>query len=297
MAIISPQSNVVVQGMTGKEGQRGTVSMLNSGTNVTCGVTPGKGGIKIQNLPVFDSIKEAKNKFPQLNTSVIYVPPLQVLDAASEAIASGLNTILIFTENVPIKDAAKILELSRQMNTRIIGPSSVGLYDTSIGKLGSIGGENESDMFSKGPVGIISKSGGLCSETSLLLTKSGLGQSTVVGIGGDVLIGTDFLDILKQLESDQNTKCTVILGEIGGQYEQLVAFAKKQGFIKKPIIAYISGTFAETLDRKVALGHAGAIIDSKASTATKKKEILKDAGILIADHHHEIPDLVKQALS
>lgn len=296
MSIINDTTKVLVQGITGKEGQRATMSMLASGIKVVCGVTPGKGGQRVGDCPVFDSVQQAMEYDSEINTSVLYVPPLMVLDAVLEAITAGITTLVIVTENVPVPDSIKILQEAKKKNCLVIGPSSVGVLDTKRGKLGSIGSSEDSKMYSAGRVGIISKSGGMCAETALILTQAGLGQSTVVGIGGDQIIGSNFVDILKIFAEDKDTEAVVIFGEIGGYYEQQIADLVKSGQFNKPIVAFISGQFAETINRHLALGHAGAIIEGKQTTSQAKKEILKQAGVLVADFHHQIPELVKQVL-
>ena len=218
--IIDENTNVLVQGMTGKEGRIATKQMIDYKTKVSCGVTPGKGGMKIENLPIFDSVKEAIAYDPKINTSVLYVPPLTVYDATMEAIENNIKTIIIVTENVPVKDSARLINYAKQKKIMIIGPSSVGVINLGVGKVGSIGGELN-DAYSKGNIGIISKSGGMCAETASILTKQGIGQSTVVGIGGDVIIGSNFVEILSLFEKDDDTKAIVLFGEIGGNYEEL----------------------------------------------------------------------------
>lgn len=296
MVLIDKHTRVVVQGMTGRDGQKATKEMISYSTAVSCGVTPGKGGMEVEGLPVFDSIREAMNFDPKINTSVLYVPPLMVYDAAMEAMDNGIKLLVIITENVPIRDAARLLEYASHKGCRIIGPASIGLIKIGVGKLGSIAGGGNQDMFTKGNVAIISKSGGMCSETAHVLTQQGIGQSIVIGIGGDVLIGTTYADLLPELEKDPDTKALVIYGEIGGSYEeQLAAMIEKKKFTK-PVIAFISGSFAQTLEKNLALGHAGAIIEFGKGTAAEKKAVLKKAGVIIADYHYQIPELVKKAL-
>lgn len=304
--IINEQTRAVVQGITGREGQRATKEMVESGIAISCGVTPGKGGQVVgsgslvvgggKDIPVFDSVREAKEHDPSINTSVIYVPPLMVYDAALEAINNRIETIVIVTENVPVKDAAKLVEMARYHQCRIIGPSSVGILNTRLGKLGSIGTANEKGMYTTGTVALLSKSGGMCGETANILTRAGLGQSTVIGIGGDVIIGTTYADLIPLLEKDNETEAIVIFGEIGGTYEeQLAAYVKNCG-CSKPIIAFISGKFVETINRDLPLGHAGAIISHGKGKADDKKAALRAAGVIVADYHDDIPVLVKQAL-
>ncbi|MBC8500722.1 MAG: succinate--CoA ligase subunit alpha [Nanoarchaeota archaeon] len=294
--IIDKNTRVLVQGITGKEGNRATKEMLDYGTKVSCGVTPGKGGMKVHSLKVFDSVKEAKKYDSLINTSVLYVPPLMVYDAALEAILNGIKTVVIITENVPVKDTTKLVEYAKRYNARIIGPASVGVLSVGVGKLGSIGGAEEKRMYSKGNVGIISKSGGMCAETALILTQENLGQSTIIGIGGDVIIGTTFTDILELFEEDKETEVVVLYGETGGLYEEQVADMIKKKEFTKPVIAFISGKFMETIDKSLSFGHAGAIIEHGIGKADDKKKILKEAGVLVADYHDQMPELVKKAL-
>jgi succinyl-CoA synthetase alpha subunit len=294
--IIDENTRVVVQGITGKEGSRATKEMMNYGTKVSCGVTPGKGGLNVHGLKVFDSVEEAIQYDSKINTSVLYVPPLMVFDAAMEAISAGIKTIVIVTENVPVKDSAKLIEFAKKYNSRIIGPASVGVLRSGISKVGSIGGPEEKNMYSKGNIGIISKSGGMCAETALILTQQGIGQSTVVGIGGDAIIGSTFSDILKLFENDDETEVVVIYGETGGLYEEQIATMIKTKEFTKPVVAFISGRFIENVERSLAFGHAGAIIEHGIGKTPNKKKVLKEAGVLVADYHYEIPALARKAL-
>ncbi|MDH5403990.1 MAG: CoA-binding protein [Candidatus Heimdallarchaeota archaeon] len=293
--LIDNNTRVVVQGATGKEGAKSTQNMINYQTQVSCGVTPGKGGTEINGLKIFDSVKEALEFDNLINTSVIYVPPLLVLDATMEAIKAGIKMVFIVTENVPIKDSAKIYNFAQEKGTIVIGPSSIGAINVGVCKIGSIGG-SKNEAFTSGRVGIISKSGGMCSETALILSNIGIGQSTVVGIGGEVIAGFTFTDGLKLFQEDEETDLVVIFGEIGGRYEELAAEMIKRGEFTKPVVAYISGSFAETLPRNRSLGHVGAIIESGNDSASYKKDALRKSGVLVADFHDEIPNLVKQAL-
>src|SRR3989344_3026303 len=262
--IINKNSRILVQGITGKEGLRATKDMIDYGSNVICGVTPGKGGTIVLDIPVFDSVAEAVRFNKEINVSVLYVPPLLVYDAVIEALYNGIKTIIIITENVPVKDVAKILELSEKYDAIIIGPSSVGVIKVGECKVGSIGGSNVGRYFLKGKVGIVSISGGMSAETSLLLSQNGIGQSIVVGIGG--------------------------------KSEEKAAEMIKKGEIKKPVVAFVSGKFAQTINRSVALGHGGAIIERGMGGAESKIIALRDAGVRVANFHHEIVDLVREVL-
>lgn len=294
--IINKNSRILVQGITGKEGLRATKDMIDYGSNVICGVTPGKGGTIVLDIPVFDSVAEAVRFNKEINVSVLYVPPLLVYDAVIEALYNGIKTIIIITENVPVKDVAKILELSEKYDAIIIGPSSVGVIKVGECKVGSIGGSNVGRYFLKGKVGIVSKSGGMSAETSLLLSQNGIGQSIVVGIGGELISCSTFCDMLKMFEKDIDTKVIVLFGEIGGNSEEKAAEMIKKGEIKKPVVAFVSGKFAQTINRSVALGHGGAIIERGMGGAESKIIALRDAGVRVANFHHEIVDLVREVL-
>ena len=294
--LINKDTVVVVQGITGREGIKTSKQMMDYGTKISCGVTPGKGGTEVNGLKVFDSIKEAREYDPTINTSVVYVPPLMVYDAVVEAINNDIKLIVVITENVPIKDSAKMLELAKMQNVKIIGPSSIGVMTVGVTKVGSIGGY-ENTSFNKGRIGVISKSGGMCSETSIILSKAGFGQSTVLGIGGDVIAGSSFVDVLELFEKDPETDVVCIYGEIGGKYEEQIAHAVKCGKIKKPVIAYVSGKFAETLPKTFSLGHVGAIVERGSDSADYKRKVLRSAGVYVADFFDEIPNLVKKALT
>src|SRR3989344_1722993 len=269
--IINKNSRILVQGITGKEGLRATKDMIDYGSNVICGVTPGKGGTIVLDIPVFDSVAEAVRFNKEINVSVLYVPPLLVYDAVIEALYNGIKTI-------------------------IIGPSSVGIIKVGECKVGSIGGSNVGRYFLKGKVGIVSKSGGMSAETSLLLSQNGIGQSIVVGIGGELISCSTFCDMLKMFEKDIDTKVIVLFGEIGGNSEEKAAEMIKKGEIKKPVVAFVSGKFAQTINRSVALGHGGAIIERGMGGAESKIIALRDAGVRVANFHHEIVDLVREVL-
>ena len=292
--LINKNTKVLVQGITGAEGSKTTRQCIEYGTNIVCGVTPGKGGQKVEGKPVYNSVKEAIEKHSDVNVSVLYVPPLRAKDAFIEAINAKIPLIVCITENIPIHDFLECYELAKKNNVRIVGPTSVGIITSDICKVGSIGGDKNL-QYSKGPVGIISKSGGMTSETALLLKNESIGTSTCVSIGGDVICGSDFVDILKLFEKDEQTKVIVLFCEIGGEYEQLVAKAYTEKVITKPIVAFVSGAFVENMPG-VSVGHAGAIVEGENSKRSAKINAFKQAGIKVANVHHEIAELVKQEL-
>lgn len=294
--LVDNTTNVLVQGITGNEGSRAAREMVHYGTKVLAGVTPGKGGQKVEGIPVYDTIKEALKKHPGINTTLIAVPGPFVRDAAMEAITAGIGLIDILTEHVPTQDSAFILAHARLRGVRVIGPSSVGILSPGKGKIGSIGSSEVKDVFSSGPIGLISKSGGMTAEIGSILTKAGLGQSTVIGIGGDQIVGSDFADIMALFEQDPDTKAVVIFGEIGGTYEEKAAELVMAGRFSKPLVAMIAGKFSKYLPQETVLGHAGAIVAKGRGSYESKIKLLKKAGALLPETLEEIPILIKQAL-
>ena len=297
--LVDRRTIAIVQGITGKEGLRAAREMRAYGTRVVAGVTPGKGGITVQgDIPVFESVAETRRAFPRINLSLIAVPAAFALDAALEAIYNKIALINILTENIPTADAAQLIYHARREGVRIVGPSSVGIISPGKGKAGSIGSsELVHKVFTPGPVGVISKSGGMTAEISYLLTKSGLGQSTVVGIGGDMLVGSDFADIALEFERDPQTKVLVIFGEVGGTYEERLAEAIRRRIICKPVVALIGGRFSAQLPQDTVLGHAGAIVHKGKGSISSKINSLGRAGGAIAETIEDVPRLVTQALA
>ncbi len=290
--LVNEKTRVLVQGITGKEGSKVALQMKNYGTKVLAGVTPGKGGQEVHGIPVYNSIAEALENHPGINTSFIAVPNFAAFGAMEEAIMAKIPLINVLTEHIPIADTAKAIALSREAGVRIVGPSSIGIISPGIGKVGSIGGDDPRGVFSKGSVGVISKSGGMASEVSWILTKQGIGQSTVVGIGGDILVGSSFADLMMEFEKDDQTKAVILFGEIGGTYEEEAAELIKSGKFTKKVVAFISGLFAETLPQGTKLGHAGAIVYGEKGSYKSKISSLKEAGVTIAKTPDEIPSLL-----
>jgi succinyl-CoA synthetase alpha subunit len=302
--LVRKETRTLVQGLTGKEGLKAAISMRDYGTPVSAGVTPNKGGQVVEGFPVYNTVSEAKAAHPEINASVLYVPAKAVLGAALEAMNAGIPLITIVTEHVPVKDTALLVAeararpSAREGPVRIVGPSSIGIIAPGVGKIGSIGGFTPSRSFSAGPVGIISKSGGMCSEIAHMLSHAGLGQSTVVGLGGDRIAGTTFADLLALFQADPDTRLVVLYGEIGGTYEQEAAGLVSSGGFTKPLVVCISGRFAETLPHGVHLGHAGAIIEGSEGTRAAKVEAFRRANgsVAVAESSDEIPALCKHLL-
>ncbi len=289
--LINKQTKLLVQGVTGREGEFHTRAMLDYGTNVVAGVTPGKGGQLIEHgdetVPVFNTVKEAV-EMTGADTTVIFVPPPFGADAIFEAVDAGINGIVCITEGIPIQDMMKCYRFLREQDGWMIGPNCPGLITPGECKIGIMPG----DIFSPGEIGIVSRSGTLTYEIVDELTRAGLGQSTCVGIGGDPIIGSSFVDCLQWFEADAATRAVVLSGEIGGNDEE-----KAAEFIQtmsKPVVGFIAGKTAPPGKR---MGHAGAIVSGSAGTAQAKIEALQDAGAHVAELPNQVPDLIRQALS
>ena len=286
--LVNKDSRIIVQGFTGSEGTFHASQMIDYGTNIVGGVTPGKGGQKHLDKPVFNSVKEAVSG-TKANTSIIFVPPAFAGDAIMEAAEAGIKVIVAITEGIPIADMIKANNYVKKMNAILVGPNCPGVITPDEAKVGIMPGF----IFKKGNVGIISKSGTLTYEAADQVVSEGLGISTALGIGGDPIIGTTTCDALKLFISDPDTNCIVIIGEIGGQLEAEAAKWLKEEGNSKPVIAFIAG---ETAPKGRTMGHAGAIVGGKDDTAQAKKKIMKACGIHIVDSPAEIGKKVAEVL-
>jgi len=261
--------------------------MLDYGTKVVAGVTPGRGGMKVEGVPVYNMVWEAVEK-EGANTSVIYVPAMFAPDAIYEAVDAGVDLVVCISEGIPVLEMMKIANYLKGKKTRLVGPNSPGLISPNKCKVGIM----PAQIHRKGEVGVVSRSGTLTYEIVWQLTLSGIGQSTCIGIGGDPIIGTNFIDCLKLFEADRGTKAVVLIGEIGGSDEEEAAVYIQKKF-KKPVIAFIAGQTAPP-DRR--MGHAGAIISGGSGTAKEKMEALERVGVLVASQPADIPKLIKSRL-
>jgi succinyl-CoA synthetase alpha subunit len=285
--LIDESKRVLVQGITGHQGQFHAKQMRKYGTKILAGVTPGKRGQTLDETPVYDSIKEAK-KNHDVNSSIIFVPAPFVMDSAFEAIDVRLDPVVIITERVPVLDAIEIIDYAKKTGVHIIGPNTPGIISPGKSKLGIM----PSRIFEEGKVGVVSRSGTLTYEIVDSLTKNGFGQSTALGIGGDPVVGLSFIDILSLFEKDKETEAIVLIGEIGGNAEELAAsYIKKR--ISKPVVAYIAGINAPKGKR---MGHAGAVIAGKTGTAMSKIDAFEAAGVSVAKLPSEIPELIKAVI-
>ena len=281
--LLTKRSRVVVQGITGHQGQIHTRAMLDFGTKVLAGSTPGKGGSKVEGVPVFDSVQQAVDK-KRANASIIFVPAPYTKDAAIEAMEAGLKLVVIITERIPFHDTLEFIPYARTKGAGVIGPNCPGIITPGEAKMGIM----PSHIFKPGDVGVISRSGTLTYEIVNAITQAGYGQSTCVGIGGDPIIGTNTLEALELFQADRKTKRIVVVGEIGGTAEEEAA-AYIQKHVTKPVVAYIAGRTAPPGKR---MGHAGAIIQGNMGTAESKVKAFNAAGVPVAEYPVNIAKLL-----
>ena len=285
---INDTTRLVVQGITGRDGSFHTRQMIAYGTQVVAGVTPGKGGQKFEGtVPIFNTVADAVQA-TGANTSVIYVPAKFAADAVFEAADAGVAFIVCITEGVPVLDMTRVFPYVQEKGARLLGPNCPGLISPGQSKVGIIPGQ----ICTPGPVGVVSRSGTLTYEVVYQLTRAGLGQTTCIGIGGDPIIGTNFIDCLEAFEQDQATKAVVVIGEIGGTDEQNAAAYVKQ-HMKKPVVGFIAGQTAPPGRR---MGHAGAIISGSSGTAAEKIAAFEAAGIAVMKRPADVVELVKARL-
>lgn len=287
--IIDGNTRAIVQGITGTQGSFHTKLMLEYGTKIVAGVTPGKGETQIHGVPVYDTVEEAQEKH-SANASIIFVPAPFAADATLEALENGIKTIVIITEHIPIKDAVNVMTYAKQVNATIIGPNTPGIITPEESKLGIM----PAHIFKPGTIGMVSRSGTLTYEIAAGLTRKNLGQSTCIGLGGDPITGLNFLDALRMFEEDPQTRAVVLIGEIGGNLEELAAEYIVGEKYSKPIVAFIAGRSAPSGKR---MGHAGAIVMGKAGTAESKIEKFKSAGVKVAEKPSDVPELLMKLVS
>ncbi len=285
--LINKETKVICQGITGSSGRFHAEHMLEYGTKILAGVTPGKGGTRIFDIPVFDSMKEAVEK-TECDTSIIYVPAPFAADAIIEAAEAGIKLIVCITEGIPTIDMLKVKAYLSTQTVRMIGPNCPGIITPGESKIGIMPGY----IHTPGSVGVVSRSGTLTYEAVWQLTERNIGQSTCIGIGGDPIIGTTFIDVLKLYQADSNTKAIVMIGEIGGSAEEEAAEFIKQK-VTKPVISFIAGLTAPKGRR---MGHAGAIISGGKGTVAEKVTCLRNAGVTVVDSPSDIGETVEKVL-
>jgi len=293
--LVDKKTKVIVQGITGREGMVRTRLMKDYGTKIVAGVTPGKGGEEVYGVPVFDSVEEVIESIGPVDTSVIFVPAALVKNAALEAVDAGVKLLVIVPDRVPIFDVLEIARAAKSAGASFVGPNTLGLLSPGKAVLGMIGGRAEAarEWFKPGSLGVSSRSGGMTSAISYYLTEAGLGQSTIIHVGGDAVVGLSHPEVMELFEQDAQTKAVVMFGEIGTSQEERVADLIEQGKFTKPMIAFIGGKAAKSGTR---FSHAGAIVEGSRGSYETKVKRLKQVGVQVVDSILDIPKAAKKAL-
>ena len=293
--LIDAKMKVVIQGITGREGTARAKLMKDYGTNVVAGVTPGRKGETVHGIPVYDTVEEANEREGPLDVSVIFIPAALVKEAALEAFAAGIKLSVIVPDRVPLFDVLEIAKAAREKGARFVGPNTLGLISPGKAVLGMIGGRAESarEWFKPGVVGVTSRSGGITSAISYYLGKAGVGQSTIIHVGGDSVVGTPHPDIAQLFEEDEDTRAVVMFGEIGTSQEEGVADLIERGEFTKPLIAFIGGAAAKSGTR---FSHAGAIIEGGRGTHEGKVKRLRQVGAHVVEDFNDIPKVTMEVL-
>lgn len=297
MAILANEdTKIIIQGITGREAVTFTKDMIDYGSKVVAGVTPGKGGQNVHGVPVFDTVYQAVKEH-KAEASVISVPPAMVRGAALEALSNGIRLLVLVAERVPRKDTIEILEVARTDGAVVIGPNTLGMINPHKVKIGMAGGpvENVKRAYMPGPIGIASRSGGMTTEIANLLTTNGIGQSTCISIGGDPVVGSNFLDLVPLFEKDPDTKAIVLFCEPGGVIEERLSELVLSEKIKTPIVAFVAGRFVDQMPG-VRFGHAATIVEGKKGTAAGKIERFQKAGIHVSEGLNDIVSILKPLL-
>jgi succinyl-CoA synthetase alpha subunit len=286
--IVDKNTKAIVQGITGTQGSFHTKLMLEYGTKIVAGVTPGKEGTNVCGVPVYDMVEKAVEEH-KANASIIFVPAPFAAEAVLEALENGLKTVVVITERIPVKDAICMMAYAKKYDATIVGPNTPGILTTNECKLGIM----PAHVFKRGVVGIASRSGTLTYEIAAGLTNRGLGQSTCVGLGGDPIVGLSFVDVLRMFEKDEQTEAVALIGEIGGNLEELAAEYVATENYSKPVVAFIAGRTAPSGKR---MGHAGAIVMGKAGTAQSKIEAFSKVGVPVAEKPGDVAKLLAEKL-
>lgn len=293
--LIDENTRVLIQGITGREGSARTRFMLDYGTKVLGGITPGRGGSEVWGVPVFNSVKEAIEEFGPVDASVTFVPGQQVKDAVIEAIEAGVRFVLVPAERVPLHDSLEMIALARKRGSRILGPGSLGLLSADKAVMGWLGGSEDfaREVFRPGPVGVLSRSGGQTSTVVWSLMRAGIGITTAVHVGAEPVLGSSFAELLPLFEEDEETKAVVLFGEIGTVAEEEAAEVIREGRFNKPLVAYISG---RTLPAGIRFSHASAIIEGGRGTAESKVKALEEVGAYVVESPQQIATTIARIL-
>ncbi len=293
--LIDEETRVLVQGITGGQARFDTEWCINYGTRVVAGVTPGRGGESVHGVPVYDTVRAAAEKHV-INASVIYVPAHSVKIAVTEAIEAGIELILVTAEYVPLHDVVQITAAARAAGVRLVGCNTNGVISPGKCKLGGVGGIKPDEMYLRGDIGVISRSGGMTAEIGLALMDAGLGISTSIAMGGDAVTGMSMREYITLFEADRETRAIVLFGEPGTNNEQEVAQLLKSGAITKPVVALIAGTFQERYPPGMSFGHAAAMITTGNESASAKKAVLAAAGAHVVEALEDIPIILRKLL-
>ena len=295
--LVDESTTFIVQGITGREAVNLTRECLDYGSKIVGGVTPGRAGRDVYGVPVYDCVRDVVAKHGPVQGSVISVPPGFTRDAVFEAVENGIRLIVVVTENIPRQEVAQMVELATLRGARIIGPNCLGLIAPGECKMGGIGGPaaNTRQAYSRGPVGIMSRSGGMTTEIASTLTAAGLGQSTAVSIGGDAIVGSTYAELMPFFEADPETKAIAIYSEPGGRMEAELAEWVREHRSRLPIVAFMAGRFMDEM-KGMRFGHAGTIVEGKEDTTAEKIARMEAAGIAVAERIEQIPVLIRQKL-
>ena len=294
--LINSDTTFIVQGITGREAVNLTRENLDYGAKIVGGVTPGRAGREVYGVQVYDCVRDITAK-TRVDGAVVCVPPRFTRDAVFEAIENGIKLIVVVTERIPRREVAQMVELANLRGARIIGPNCLGIISPGEAKMGGVGGPaaNTNTAYTKGPIGVMSRSGGMTTEIASTLTAAGLGQSTAVSIGGDAIIGTTYAELMPLYEADPQTKAIAIYSEPGGRMEAELADWIQQNDSRLPVVAFMAGRFMDEMPG-MRFGHAGTIVEGKADTTAEKIKRMKEAGIAVAERIEEIPKMIAERI-
>jgi succinyl-CoA synthetase alpha subunit len=294
--LINSDTTFIVQGITGREAVNLTRENLDYGAKIVGGVTPGRAGRDVYGVQVYDCVRDITAK-TRVDGAVVCVPPRFTRDAVFEALENGIKLIVIVTERIPRKQVAQMVELANLRGARIIGPNCLGIISPGEAKMGGVGGPaaNTNTAYTKGPIGVMSRSGGMTTEIASTLTAAGMGQSTAVSIGGDAIIGTTYAELMPLYEADPQTKAIAIYSEPGGRMEAELADWIQENNSRLPIVAFMAGRFMDEMPG-MRFGHAGTIVEGKADTTAEKIKRMKAAGIAVAERIEEIPKMIAERI-
>jgi succinyl-CoA synthetase alpha subunit len=296
--LITADTRFIVQGITGREAVSLTRENLDYGAKIIAGVTPGRAGRDVYGVPVYDCVRDIVREHGAIDGSVVCVPPRFTRDAVFEALENGVRIIVIVTENIPRREVAQMVELATLRGARIIGPNCLGIISPGEAKMGGVGGPaaNTRQAYSKGPIGVMSRSGGMTTEIASTLTTAGLGQSTAVSIGGDAIIGSSYAELMPLFEADPETRAVAIYSEPGGRMEAELADWLHENNSRLPVVAFMAGRFMDEM-KGMRFGHAGTIVEGIEDTTAEKIKRMEAAGISVAERIEEIPELLEKRLA